>query len=82
MDVVADSAPSSNEVTDYDKEHLGLYLRLLDAKTAGASMDDMARIVLKLDPAREAARARATAASHLERAEWMTRQGYRLLLGD
>ncbi len=82
MDVVADSAPSSNELTDYDRDHLGLYLRLLDAKAAGAGLDEMARIVLKLDPVREPARARAIVTSHLERAEWMTRRGYRLLLRD
>ena len=56
------------------------YLRLLDADAAGADWREVARIVLHLDPDDESDRARRAFDSHLSRAKWMTKQGYRLLL--
>ena len=78
---VATEGPWSEEITDYDKAHLTLYLRLLDASAEGASSDEMARIVLGIDPAQEPQRARRAVSSHLRRARWMTEHGYRHLLG-
>ncbi len=77
---VADAPPQSDRVTDYDRLHLVTYLRLLDAAADGADPDEVARIVLRIDPAREPARARHAHATHLARAQWMTRAGYRDLL--
>src|SRR3546814_4213407 len=74
---VADLAPTENTLTDYDLSHLVTYLRLLDAAAAGADPDEVARIVLHIDPAREPERARRAHRSHLDRAEWLTREGYR-----
>jgi hypothetical protein len=79
---VADRAPSANRVTDYDKDHLVIYLRLLDADADGADWIDVARIVLNIDPEREPERARTAWESHLERAKWMTSHGYRDLIRD
>jgi hypothetical protein len=77
---VADTAPSDSVLTVYDEEHLITYLRLLDADAVGADWRDVARIVLHLDPEHESDRARRAFESHLSRAKWMTKQGYRLLL--
>ena len=78
---VADTAPSDSVLTVYDEEHLITYLRLLDADAEGADWRDVARVVLlHLDPEHESDRARRAFDSHLSRAKWMTKHGYRLLL--
>lgn len=79
---IADTAPTASRVTDYDRAHLAVYLRLLDAAKEGATWADAARIVLGIDPIREPDRARQVHESHLARARWMTDQGYRDLLRD
>jgi hypothetical protein len=78
--IVADEVPWSDEITPYDEAHLTIYLRLLDAKADGADEQEMASRVLEIDPAREPERARASVASHLRRAEWLSQSGYRHLL--
>jgi hypothetical protein len=77
---IADAPPISNELTDYDRSMLIVYLRLLDAAAEGADWREVARIVLKTDPEKEPARARRVYESHLARARWMTEHGYRHLL--
>ncbi|MDR6773308.1 DNA -binding domain-containing protein [Azospirillum sp. BE72] len=77
---VFDVAPTSETLTDYDRLHLVTYLRLLDAAADGADPDEVARIVLRIDPDEEPERARRAHASHLARARWMTESGYRHLL--
>lgn len=77
---VADEAPADASLTPYDREHLITYLRLLDADSDGAEWQEVAQVVLRIDPAKEPDRARAALESHLERARWMTRSGYRHLL--
>ena len=47
---IADLAPTEAHVTDYDRQHAALYLRLLDAAEEGAAWEDVARIVLAIDP--------------------------------
>jgi hypothetical protein len=76
---VADTAPTDSMLT-YDEEHIITYLRLLDADADGADWRKVARIVLHIDPEREATRARQAFDSHLARAKWMTEHGYRHLL--
>lgn len=78
---IAEEVPWSDGVTAYDEAHFVIYLRLLDATADGASDDEMSRIVLGIDPAGEPERARKALRSHLERARWMTKTGYRDLLG-
>jgi len=77
---VADQAPAADGLTDYDHEHLVTYLRLLDADAEGADWNEVARIVLHIDPSREPDRARRAWESHLARAKWMTTHGHRHLL--
>ncbi len=77
---VADTAPSNSVLTVYDEEHIITYLRLLDADAVGADWRAVARIVLHLDPEEESDRARRAFDSHLSRAKWITKHGYRLLL--
>jgi len=79
---IADEAPWSDRVTAYDEAHFVVYVRLLDARADGASDEEMCRIVLGIDPAKEPARAYKALRSHLDRAVWMTETGYRDLLTD
>lgn len=79
---ISDEAPWSDALTAYDEVHLTIYLRLLDARSDGASSDEMARIILEIDPVREPERAKRSLESHIRRAEWMTENGYRQLLKD
>ncbi|CAO3425540.1 DNA -binding domain-containing protein [Azospirillum doebereinerae] len=79
---VFDEAPTAEVLTEYDRLHLATYLRLLDAAADGADPDEVARIVLRIDPDEEPERARRAHDSHLSRARWMTENGYRQLLGS
>ena len=73
-------APSGQELTDYDKSHAKLYMRLLDAAADGAHWEEAVQVLFGLDPAREPERCRRLHESHLTRAHWMTHTGYRHLL--
>lgn len=73
---IADQAPSDAQVTDYDRAHLTLYLRLLDADLEQAAWDEVASTLLAVDPAKERDRARLRYETHLARARWMTDGGY------
>jgi hypothetical protein len=75
-----DEPPQLAEVTDYDRRHFVTYLRILDALDEGADWREVAKIVLAIDPAIEFERAQLRYASHLARAQWMTKAGYRHLL--
>src|SRR5262249_45349345 len=77
---VADLAPSGPELTVYDEEHAATYLRMLDADAEGADWREVSRIVLHIDPEREPDRAQRAFESHLARAKWVSRIGYRQLL--
>lgn len=75
-----DQAPTDPTLTDYDRENLVLYLRLLDAAEEGADWREVARVLFEIDPAADPERARLMYQSHLERARWLSREGYRDLL--
>jgi hypothetical protein len=77
---IADIAPTVDALTPYDEAQAITYLRLLDADAEGAPWQDVARIVLEIDPAKEPKRARLAHETHLARAKWMTTSGYRHLL--
>lgn len=72
-----ESPPVSDRVTPYDERHMVTYLRLLDADADGAGWQEIVRLIFAIDPAACPDRARRIHASHLERARWMARQGYR-----
>lgn len=77
---IVDDVPWSDGLTAYDQAHLIVYLRLLDAEADGATADEMARVVLGIDPREEPHRAQRALASHLRRARWMTEHGFKRLL--
>lgn len=77
-----DEPPASAALTPYDREHMKLYLRLLDAATDGADWREAVAILFGLDPEQDPNRARHIHDSHLARARWMTEQGYRLLVHE
>ncbi len=59
-----------------------LYLRLLDAAEEGADWREVVRALFEIDPAADPERARLMHQSHLERARWLSREGYRYLLRE
>ena len=77
---VDDVAPTASILTAYDQRHAKTYLRLLDAEAEGADSKEVARIVLRINPAREPERARRAWESHLARARWTTEHGWEHLL--
>ncbi|MEQ1613928.1 MAG: DUF2285 domain-containing protein [Hyphomicrobiaceae bacterium] len=77
-----DSPPDSDGLTDYDRSHLTLYLRILDAAAEGADWREVVRVLFDIDPEKEPERARGIHDSHLARARWMTTTGYRHLLRE
>ena len=76
-----DRPPSSNTITPYDERHFVTYLRLLDAADEGAEWSEAVRIIFGINPDKDPIKARELHDAHLERARWMTAQGYRYLLG-
>lgn len=77
-----DQPPESATLTDYDRTHMKLYLRLLDAATDGAAWQEAVSILFGIDPEQNPERARHIHDSHLARARWMTEHGYRLLANE
>jgi len=77
---IATEIPWADTLTAYDRAHLVTYLRVLDALAENADRDEMARIILGIEPTTEPERAHAALASHIQRARWMTEHGYRHLL--
>lgn len=76
----ADEAPVSEFLTPYDHAHAITYLRLLDAERDGADWTEAARVILRIDPYCEQARASRSWESHLSRARWMTEHGHQHLV--
>lgn len=79
---VADVAPSGMQLTDYDRAHAVTYLRLLDAAEEGADWREVVRIVLEMDPEREPERSKHAYDTHLARARWLSKEGYREFLRE
>ncbi|SDD06922.1 Uncharacterized conserved protein [Bradyrhizobium brasilense] len=80
IDPFEDTAPSGAELTAYDRTHVKLYMRLLDAAADGADWREAVQVLFGIDPEREPERARHVHDSHLARARWMAHSGYRRLL--
>lgn len=77
-----DTAPTSDVLTDYDRTHLRLYMRLLDAIAASADWGEVVAVLFGLDAILEPDRARQVYVSHVARAQWVSQGGYRALLKD
>ncbi|MER8556585.1 DUF2285 domain-containing protein [Mesorhizobium sp. M1217] len=76
---LCDEVPWSENLTSYDREHFTIYLRILDACADNASEEEMADLILGIDPALEPVRARKALRSHIDRANWMVTTGYKEL---
>lgn len=74
-----DVPPQGDVVTEYDRRHMTQYMRLLDAAGEGASWQEAAQIILGLDAQKEPERVRLVHDAHLERARWLSSEGYRQL---
>ncbi|MDP0926548.1 DUF2285 domain-containing protein [Paracoccus onubensis] len=77
-----DEAPAGDLLTDYDREHVKLYVRLLDAEADGAEWEEAVKVLFGIDPELEPDRARRVHAGHLARAHWMSEHGYKILRQD
>ncbi len=77
-----DEPPTSNVLTPYDRAHMTLYMRLLDAARDGADWRDAVRTLFGLDAGHDPQRARLVHDAHLARARWMTESGYRQLVRE
>lgn len=77
-----DRAPADDRITAYDERHFITYLRILDAADEGADWREVVAILFAIDAAAEPERARQVHDSHLARARWMTKSGYRQLLDE
>ena len=77
---IADCAPSEAALTDYDRSHFTIYMRLLDAAKECAPWEEVSRIVLGVDPLVEPARAKRAYDTHFARAQWLIGAGYKEFL--
>lgn len=77
-----DKPPSSGSLTAYDRIHMKLYMRLLDAERDGADWREAVHVLFGLDPDADPDRCRSIHDAHLARAHWMTEQGYRELVRE
>ena len=77
-----DTPPSSQTLTSYDREHMKLYMRLLDAERDGADWREAVQVLFGLDPECDPDRCRSIHDTHLARAHWMTEHGYRELVRE
>ena len=74
--------PAGKALTDYDRDHMVLYLRLLDSARDGADWREAFQILFGLDPDLDPTQSRHMHDSHLARARWMTEHGYRELVRE
>lgn len=68
--------PRADNVTEHDRRHVKTYIRLMEADTAGASEDEMAREIVPGDRPTKARIARIAVRSHLRRAYWLLEHGF------
>ncbi|AMY03404.1 hypothetical protein A4R29_05170 [Mesorhizobium ciceri biovar biserrulae] len=74
-----DEVPWSDSITSYDRQNSTIYLRILDACADNASVEEVAELILDIDPVLEPVRALNAARSHIDRANWMVTSGYKEL---
>ncbi|RWP72386.1 DUF2285 domain-containing protein [Mesorhizobium sp.] len=74
--------PWSDSITVYDKENFTIYMRILDACADNASEEEIAELILGIDPTLEPIRARKAVRSHIDRANWMVTTGYKELFAS
>ncbi len=77
-----DEPPTSESLTDYDRKHMVLYMRLLDSALDGANWREVVQVLFGFDPEVNSDRCRKIYDTHLARARWITEQGYRELVRE
>ncbi|MEQ1516447.1 MAG: DUF2285 domain-containing protein [Usitatibacteraceae bacterium] len=82
IEPIQENPPGGDQLTDYDRAHLKLYIRLLDSAADGADWREVVRVLFEIDPDDDPERAKRIHDNHLARARWMTESGYRQLLRD
>ena len=75
-----DEPPESAILTEYDRAHFKLYLRLLDAAADNVDWRQAVSVLFNFDPSDDPIRARHIHDTHLACARWMTTDGYKYLL--
>lgn len=75
-----EAPPESPTITEYDRTHMVLYMRIFDAADDGADWREVVEVLFNLDPQKDPERCKRIHDSHLARARWMTTHGYRELL--
>jgi hypothetical protein len=74
--------PPGDALTAYDREHMVLYLRLLDSARDGACWREVMQILFEFDPDREPDKCRHIYDAHPARAQWMCDHGYQQLIRE
>ena len=77
-----DEPQSGETLTSYDRAHMKLYMRLLDAERDGADWREAVHVLFGIDPERDPECCRSIHDAHLARAHWMTERGYRELVRE
>lgn len=72
--------PISEAITAYDRQCFKLYLMLIDAENDGERWEDAHERIFGLETGVDLQIAELQYHSHLERARWMTIDGYKQLL--
>lgn len=72
--------PSGDQLTAFDRDHLVVYLRVLDAVADGIDWTVIAREVIGVHSLQDEAAAKRVFEAYRARAQWMARVGYRLLV--
>ncbi|WP_234190148.1 DUF2285 domain-containing protein [Shinella sp. NM-101] len=75
-----DNVPEGETITEYDRSHMKLYMRLFDSSANGADWREAVELSFEIDPSLQTERARRVYDNHLARARWMVSIGYRLLV--
>lgn len=75
-----DDPPTGEGVTEYDREHASLYLRLLDAEAQRANWREVVKLVFGIDPGSDFPRARRVYDNHFERARFIAAGAHKDLL--
>ncbi|TJU81337.1 MAG: hypothetical protein E5Y15_21125 [Mesorhizobium sp.] len=76
---IMEEVPWSDSITVYDKENFTIYMRILDACADNATREEMATLILGIDPVLEPVRALNAVRSHIDRANWIVTTGYKYL---
>ncbi|QYA11904.1 DUF2285 domain-containing protein [Rhizobium sp. AB2/73] len=76
-----DEPPGGAALTAYDRTHLKLYLRLLDADAEGADWKEVVEVLFGICAKTDPKRAALVHTTHLARAKWMTKNGFGELFG-